>query len=181
MVFGIVAEGLDVLNRINEAYLDDKGRPLKNIRLGFIVVLVHIAEERLEDDWKPMDEVLGPAALEKALRAKEAQTNAVILESTGDIPDADIKPPDNVLFVCKLNPVTKDEDLYTIFSRFGTVTSADIIRDFKTGDSLCYAFIEGRLHAANGEGGNDHGPLITGPSHPTIGCNSHRPSDAIDP
>lgn len=25
----------------------------------------------------------------------------------GDIPDAEIKPPDNVLFVCKLNPVTE--------------------------------------------------------------------------
>lgn len=25
----------------------------------------------------------------------------------GDIPDADIKPPENVLFVCKLNPVTQ--------------------------------------------------------------------------
>lgn len=25
----------------------------------------------------------------------------------GDIPDADIKPPENVLFVCKLNPVTE--------------------------------------------------------------------------
>jgi peptidyl-prolyl cis-trans isomerase-like 4 len=25
--------------------------------------------------------------------------------------------------------------------RFGTITSCDIIRDFKTGDSLCYAFI----------------------------------------
>jgi peptidyl-prolyl cis-trans isomerase-like 4 len=24
-----------------------------------------------------------------------------------DIPDAEIKPPDNVLFVCKLNPVTQ--------------------------------------------------------------------------
>ncbi|KAK1662941.1 hypothetical protein QYE76_051100 [Lolium multiflorum] len=28
------------------------------------------------------------------------------------------------------------------FSRFGTLTSAEIIRDFKTGDRLCYAFIE---------------------------------------
>ncbi|EPS68597.1 hypothetical protein M569_06171, partial [Genlisea aurea] len=62
----------------------------------------------------------------------------------GDIPIAEIKPPDNVLFVCKLNPVTEDEDLHTIFSRFGVVTSADIIRDYKTGDSLCYAFIEFR-------------------------------------
>lgn len=96
----------------------------------------------------------------------------------GDIPDAEMKPPDNVLFVCKLNPVTEvsawslivmgnlyhsfdyedattlestnemtlllssllmnlsfkviynsylfllqDEDLHTIFSRFGTVSS----------------------------------------------------------
>lgn len=76
------------------------------------------------------------------IRSKEAHTNAVILESLADIPDAEVKPPDNVLFVCKLNPVTQDEDLYTIFSRFGTVTSAEIIRDYKTGDSLCYAFIE---------------------------------------
>lgn len=39
----------------------------------------------------------------------------------GDLPDADIKPPENVLFVCKLNPVTTDEDLEIIFSRFGPI------------------------------------------------------------
>lgn len=33
------------------------------------------------------------------------------------------------------------QDLEIIFSRFGKVTACDIIRDFKTGDSLCYAFI----------------------------------------
>uniref|UniRef100_A0A0A9FFZ7 peptidylprolyl isomerase n=1 Tax=Arundo donax TaxID=35708 RepID=A0A0A9FFZ7_ARUDO len=76
------------------------------------------------------------------VRTKEAHANAVMLEILGDIPDAQIKPAENVLFVCKLNPITQDEDLYTIFSRFGTVTSAEIIRDYKTGDSLCYAFIE---------------------------------------
>lgn len=32
-VFGEVAEGLDTLTRINEAYVDEKGRPYKNIRL----------------------------------------------------------------------------------------------------------------------------------------------------
>jgi peptidyl-prolyl cis-trans isomerase-like 4 len=37
----------------------------------------------------------------------------------GDLPDADLAPPENVLFVCKLNPVTEDEDLELIFSRFG--------------------------------------------------------------
>ncbi|RVW66935.1 Peptidyl-prolyl cis-trans isomerase CYP59 [Vitis vinifera] len=132
---------------------------------------------RLEDDWVPLDEQLDTSELEELIRSKEAHSRAVVLESIGDIPDAEIKPPDNVLFVCKLNPVTEvsassliiafigmpsmaialkillpsiliskirceDEDLHTIFSRFGTVISAEIIRDFKTGDSLCYAFIE---------------------------------------
>lgn len=41
-----------------------------------------------------------------------------------------------------MNPVTIDEDLETIFSRFGEIISCEIVRDKKTGDSLCYAFIE---------------------------------------
>ncbi|XP_078428726.1 cyclophilin 59 [Wolffia australiana] len=167
-VFGVVEEeeGLETLSRISEAYVDTEGRPFKDIRIKHTYVLddpfpdppqlaelipdrspegkpdVETAEPRLEDDWVPMDETIGPAELEEKLRAREAHTNAAILESIGDIPDADIKPPENVLFVCKLNPVTQDEDLFTIFSRFGNVISADIIRDWKTGDSLCYAFIE---------------------------------------
>lgn len=60
----------------------------------------------------------------------------------GDIPDADAKPPENVLFVCKLNPVSTSEDLEIIFSRFGSIASCEVIRDQKTGDSLQYAFIE---------------------------------------
>jgi len=43
----------------------------------------------------------------------------------GDIPDADMKPPDNALFVCKLNPITQDGDLEIIFSRFGPCTGDD--------------------------------------------------------
>jgi hypothetical protein len=39
----------------------------------------------------------------------------------GDLPTEDVKPPDTVLFVCKLNPVTTDEDLEIIFSRFGKI------------------------------------------------------------
>ena len=45
----------------------------------------------------------------------------------GDIPDEDIAPPENVLFVCKLNPVTTDEDLEVIFSRFGNIKRYDIL------------------------------------------------------
>lgn len=167
-VFGIVEEkeGLDTLAKINETFVDDNGRPFKDIRIKHTYILDdpfddppqlnefipekspegkphdEVAEERLEDNWVPMDETLSAAELEEVIRSKEAHTNAAILESIGDIPDTDVKPPENVLFVCKLNPVTQDEDLYTIFSRFGNVISADIIRDYKTGDSLCYAFIE---------------------------------------
>ncbi|KAK8581589.1 hypothetical protein V6N13_144606 [Hibiscus sabdariffa] len=166
-VFGEVGEGFETLTRINEAYVDDKNRPYKNIRIKHTYILEDPFDDpsqlselipdaspegkpkdevddevRLEDDWVPMDEKLGAAELEEVLRAKDAHSSAVVLESIGDIPDAEIKPPDNVLFVCKLNPVTEDEDLHTIFSRFGTVVSADVIRDYKTGDSLCYAFIE---------------------------------------
>jgi peptidyl-prolyl cis-trans isomerase-like 4 len=64
------------------------------------------------------------------------------------LPDADVAPPDHVLFVCKLNPHTTDEDLELIFSRFGEIKCCEIIRDWKTGDSLNYAFIEFATRAA---------------------------------
>ncbi|EDO07903.1 RNA recognition motif domain containing protein [Babesia bovis T2Bo] len=76
------------------------------------------------------------------LHSREARSRAVVLEILGDIPDADVAPPKNVLFVCKLNPVTEADDLKLIFSRFGPVVSCDVIRDYKTGDSLQYAFVE---------------------------------------
>jgi RNA recognition motif-containing protein len=45
----------------------------------------------------------------------------------GDLPNADMAPPENVLFVCKLNPVTSDDDLEIIFSRFGRVKRSDFM------------------------------------------------------
>merc|ERR1712038_168956 len=80
--------------------------------------------------------------INEILADKEAKARATILEMVGDLPDADVAPPENVLFVCKLNPVTADEDLEIIFSRFGKVESCEVIRDKKTGDSLQYAFVE---------------------------------------
>jgi peptidyl-prolyl cis-trans isomerase-like 4 len=76
------------------------------------------------------------------MKEREAKTRAKLLEIIGDLPDADMAPPENVLFVCKLNSVTNDDDLELIFSRFGKINSCEVIRDSKTGDSLCYAFIE---------------------------------------
>jgi RNA recognition motif-containing protein len=64
---------------------------------------------------------LDPELLEKQAREREAAARALTLEMIGDLPFAEIKPPENVLFVCKLNPVTRDEDLELIFSRFGEI------------------------------------------------------------
>ena len=162
-IFGRVMEGLDVLQRINEAYCDENGRPWQNIRIKHTMVLDDpfddpkgmpeapdespkvdrsIPDDRLEDDFdaeavQEMDEI----ELEKKTREQEARSRAVVLEMIGDLPDVDAKPPEESLFVCKLNPVTTDEDLEIIFSRFGKVTSCDVIRDRRTGNSLCYAFI----------------------------------------
>eukprot|EP00315_Gephyrocapsa_oceanica_P033845 CAMPEP_0185448966 /NCGR_PEP_ID=MMETSP1365-20130426/59924_1 /TAXON_ID=38817 /ORGANISM="Gephyrocapsa oceanica, Strain RCC1303" /LENGTH=323 /DNA_ID=CAMNT_0028054967 /DNA_START=1 /DNA_END=969 /DNA_ORIENTATION=+ len=165
-IFGEVAEGLDVARKIGAAYCDPDGRPFRNIRVRHTIVLddpfddppglevpdaspppseLHRQQdrERLADD-----EELGgdgeddPAAQDEALRVKAAKSRAEVLEMLGDLPDADVEPPKNVLFVCKLNPVTEDDDLDIIFGRFGAITSCEVIRDFKTGDSLNYAFIE---------------------------------------
>lgn len=66
----------------------------------------------------------------------------------GDIPDADMKPPENILYVCKLNPITEEKDLEVIFSKFGLIKSCEVVRDWKTGSSLQYAFIEFETIAA---------------------------------
>ncbi|KAL3160226.1 cytochrome P450 monooxygenase 59 [Trebouxia sp. C0010 RCD-2024] len=161
-IFGEVSEGLDVLQQIDEAFVDEGGRPLQNIRIRHTHVLDDpfddpppLAElipeasppptfeqgDRLEDDWKPDEDTRAPEVIEDEIRKSEAKNRAVVLEMIGDLPEADSKPPSNMLFIAKLNPVTTEEDLETIFGRFGNITSCDIIRDKKTGDSLCYAFL----------------------------------------
>merc|ERR1712013_306050 len=68
-------------------------------------------------------------------------SDAQILVMIDDLPSTDAAPPENVLFVCRLNAVTRDEDLRVIFAQFGKVTECAVVRDWKTGDSLSYAFV----------------------------------------
>ena len=58
------------------------------------------------------------------------------------MPDADARPPENVLFICKMNKVTNSEALELIFSRFGEIRTCNVVCDSRTGLSLQYAFIE---------------------------------------
>uniref|UniRef100_UPI003AAB9FAC peptidyl-prolyl cis-trans isomerase-like 4 isoform X1 n=1 Tax=Centroberyx gerrardi TaxID=166262 RepID=UPI003AAB9FAC len=163
-VFGEVTEGMDVLAKINETFVDKDFVPFQDIRINHTVILEdpfddppnlpvpdrspEPTKEQLDSGRIGADEAIDDAEgkaseeLEELLKEKEAKTQAILLEMVGDLPDADVKPPENVLFVCKLNPVTTDEDLEIIFSRFGSIKCCEIIRDWKTGESLCYAFIE---------------------------------------
>jgi peptidyl-prolyl cis-trans isomerase-like 4 len=96
---------------------------------------------RIAEDEDPLF-TLPEEEEERIRREKAAAASALTLEMVGDLPFANVRPPENVLFVCKLNQVTRDEDLELIFSRFGTIMSCQVIRDKRTGDSLQYAFIE---------------------------------------
>ncbi|KAK8876801.1 peptidyl-prolyl cis-trans isomerase cyp6 [Apiospora arundinis] len=161
-IFAKVVEGFDVLEKINAAITDKEGYPLVDIRIKHTVILddpypdpsglrepsaspppskAQLATVRIADDADLTEEVDEEAA-EKKRREAEARAQALTLEMMGDLPFAEVKPPENILFVCKLNPVTTDADLELIFSRFGKILSCEVIRDKKTGDSLQYAFIE---------------------------------------
>lgn len=95
----------------------------------------------LEDDID-LEMMKSQQEIQKDKERTEARNRAHVLEILDDLPEADIEPPKNVLFVCKLNPVTQSDDLDVIFSRFGKVISCEVIRDWKTNDSLQYAFVE---------------------------------------
>lgn len=163
-VIGEVVEGHEVLRKLNEVICDETHRPYRDVRITHTVILEdpfndmpglrepsrspspsteRLAGGRIAPD-EEINETEGKTAEEvsEMIQEKEAKARATILEIVGDLPDADMAPPENVLFVCKLNPVTTDEDLEIIFSRFGKIIGCEVIRDKKTGDSLQYAFIE---------------------------------------
>ncbi|KAI9222641.1 cyclophilin-like domain-containing protein [Blastocladiella britannica] len=166
VVFGEVAEGMDVVAKMNAAFTDEQGRPLRDIRIHHTEILDDpfpdppalrvpsrspspppeaVARARLGADEALTDDDdadADPDTANQKRRRRDAASHALALELLGDLPFADIKPPENVLFVCKLNPVTRDEDLEQIFGRFGAIVSCQVIRDRATNVSLSYAFIE---------------------------------------
>lgn len=126
-IFGKVVEGFDVLEKINNVFCDDSGQPLKDIRIRHTVILddpyddpprlveppespvpteAQLATVRIADD-EELDEQMDEETLERLRREREARAQALTLEMVGDLPFAEVKPPENILFVCKLNPVTQ--------------------------------------------------------------------------
>lgn len=158
-IFGqVLEESYDTLLKINDSVVDKNGKPVQVLRIkkavvledpfpdpdGLVVPSEPIVIPGVFDGLLPEDTTIDEeenVRLEK-LAEINARSKAEVLVLLGDRPDADTKPPDNVLFICKLNPETTAEDLGVIFSRFGEVKNVDIIKDSKTGNSLCYGFIE---------------------------------------
>ena len=66
-------------------------------------------DEDANGNTAALDETAQEEAMEKLRREREARAQALTLEIVGDLPYAEVKPPENVLFVCKLNPVTEGQ------------------------------------------------------------------------
>ena len=153
-----------MLEKLSSSYCDEQGKPYQEIMITHTIILEDpypdppglcppsrspspplprrgdytiTADENL-DEFHGLNET----EVNDRINQKTTRTNLKLLEVIGDIGDSEELPPENVLFVCKLHPRTNSEDLSVIFSKFGLVISAEIIRDQKTDDSLCYGFIE---------------------------------------
>ena len=138
-IFGKVVEGFDALEKINAAFIDDKGRPLKDIRIRHTVILddpypeplglkvptesplptkAQLATVRIADD-EEIDASADNETVDKLRREREARAQALTLEMVGDLPFAEVKPPENILFVCKLNPVTQGTYSQVLPNKYG--------------------------------------------------------------
>lgn len=158
-VIGEIVEGLEIIKKLNETMVDESDRPFRDICISHTVIISDpfedpdyvrkyarrgspdIPDYLIDSDRVAIYDDLS-IELEVDSEEKDTKAKATILEMIGDIPDADAKPPENVLFVCKLNPITQADDLDRIFSRFGEINSVNLVKDPKTGESLQYAFIE---------------------------------------
>ena len=167
-IFGLLTKGFDVLDKINDSYVDETNRPYRNIRIIHTIIfndpfddlegMEKLIPEKspvykpdlsdnkhLEDDFdidKFFKENDTEDKIKEKLREQESKNKAVMLELMEDLPNSNVKPPKNVLFVCRLNPVTQAKDLENIFGQFGEIKDCKIVRDKKTKQSLKYGFIE---------------------------------------
>ena len=167
-IFGSLTKGFDVLDKINESYVDETNRPFRNIRIIHTIIFSDPFEDlegmeklipekspvykpdlsdnkHLEDDFdidKFFEVNDTEEKIKEKLREQESKNKAVMLELMQDLPNSNIKPPKNVLFVCRLNPITQAKDLENIFGQFGEIKDCKIVRDKKTKQSLKYGFIE---------------------------------------
>ncbi|CAL9217909.1 unnamed protein product, partial [Arabidopsis halleri] len=84
---------------------------------------------RLEYDWVPTDEELGPQELEEVINKNASHSSAVLLETKEDIPKA-VEDSSTLIYIWGLNPCTDADGLNTIFhaSELVGLESSKIVR-----------------------------------------------------
>lgn len=148
--FAKVGEGFAVLEKINQAEFRT-GHFVTDIR----ILHTHVLHDPFDDppDLQahkrsvliPSDSQLEDIRIPELLSKKSLEKSsyqALALELIGDLPHYQIKPSPQTLFLARLNEITSAESLETIFGRFGEVRGVNIVKDPKTGKSLCYGFVE---------------------------------------
>ncbi|SCV03184.1 LANO_0G02652g1_1 [Lachancea nothofagi CBS 11611] len=155
VVFGkVTLDGLDTLRDWNAQTVDNEKRPEVDIRIK----KAHVLHDPYPDpdgfnifefDPPKTDVRLPPSVIAAAIQEhkehrleRDIRSKELTLEILGDIPHVGIKPSDRVLFICKLNSLTRAKDLAVIFHRFGEIDTIEIVYDKELGTSLCYGFIE---------------------------------------
>ena len=155
---------MEILDKINSLCLDKENRPYLNCRILHTLILddpfeefndnldldspeiIYLKDGYLElEEYKQLereDNKIVEKKIEQNLEKYNLETKKVVLEMINVLPSFDVKPPDNIIFVCQLNKRTLEEDLEVIFAQFGKIKKCDLVRDWKTGESLQYAFIE---------------------------------------
>lgn len=153
-IFGEIVENLEIIDKLNDVYIDEKGKPYQEVRIIRTIILIDPFEKENDKIAKFIPErspspirdkhLLGIGEKEEDIKIDKSETKAktALLEIAGDLPDSDMKPPDSTLFVCKLNTITSEESLDIIFSRFGQIKSLNLVRDKDSGKSLGFAFID---------------------------------------
>jgi len=157
VLFGEVSEGFSSLKSRYEKVVTLEGRSQQLVQIKHVLLLndpftyclsernavssllspeiVHFLSQKIILHSELQEE------MEERVRIDSAENHSVILEMIGDLPVFDIKPPCNVLFICKLNKITGENDLRLILSQYGDICSCEIIRDWETGESLGYGFV----------------------------------------
>ncbi|KMU79152.1 PPIL4 protein [Coccidioides immitis RMSCC 3703] len=181
-IFGNVVEGFDVLEKIDSAFVDEKGRPLKDIRIKHTVILddpfddppglvapsespvpskAQLATVMIADD-EELDDNIDEESLERLRREREARAQALTLEMVGDLPFAEVKPPENVLFIAgvqlrMLKEPAKEVDLvaYLVLRRNDTTEQLTLLVN-TTGMEWC---LTRKISAREVLAGNRTNPL----------------------
>ncbi|KAF2981002.1 hypothetical protein EK904_002803 [Melospiza melodia maxima] len=129
-LFGEVTEGMDVLKTINEIFVDKDFIPYQDIRIKHTVILhdpfddPHPHIEQLNSGRtgadEEIDDMKGQSTDETEVQTEKAtKTCVILLEMVGDLREADIKPPENVLFF------EKEEDCEKACLKMGNVLVDD--------------------------------------------------------